>query len=73
MNYLVTNGGVILPQYGDENDPLAVDTLQQIYDEVGARASTSAWASSPTRWSSAAATSTASPNRSLRPPSASPI
>ena len=34
MNYLVTNGGVIVPQYGDENDPLAVDTLQQIYDEV---------------------------------------
>ena len=31
MNYLVTNGGVIVPQYGDENDPLAVDTLQQIY------------------------------------------
>ncbi len=34
MNYLVTNGGVIVPQYGDENDQLAVDTLQQIYDEV---------------------------------------
>ncbi len=34
MNYLVTNGGVIVPQYGDENDQFAVDTLQQIYDEV---------------------------------------
>ena len=34
MNYLVTNGGVIVPQYGDENDLLAVDTLQHIYDEV---------------------------------------
>ncbi len=33
----------------------------------GARASTSAWASSPTRSSSAAATSTASPSRSPRP------
>ena len=34
MNYLVTNGGVIVPQYGDENDALAVETLQKIYDEV---------------------------------------
>ena len=34
MNHLVTNGGVIVPQYGDVNDQLAVDTLQQIYDEV---------------------------------------
>ena len=34
MNYLVTNHGVIVPQYGDENDQLAVDTLQEIYDEV---------------------------------------
>ena len=34
MNYLVTNGGVIVPQYGDENDALAVQTLQEIYDEV---------------------------------------
>ena len=33
MNYLVTNGGVIVPQYGDENDALAVETLQKIYDE----------------------------------------
>ena len=34
MNYLVTNGGVIVPQYGDENDALAVQALQEIYDEV---------------------------------------
>ena len=34
MNYLVTNGGVIVPRYGDENDVLAVQTLQEIYDEV---------------------------------------
>ena len=32
MNYLVTNHGVIVPQYGDENDDLAVRTLQDIYD-----------------------------------------
>ena len=34
MNYLVTNGGVITPQYGDVNDALAVETLQKIYDET---------------------------------------
>ena len=34
MNYLVTNHGVITPQYGDVNDQLAVDTLQKIYDET---------------------------------------
>lgn len=34
MNYLVTNHGVIVPQYGDENDQLAIDTLQKIYDET---------------------------------------
>ena len=34
MNYLVTNHGVIVPQYGDVNDQLAVDTLQKIYDET---------------------------------------
>ena len=34
MNYLVTNKGVITPQYGDKNDELAVKTLQDIYDEV---------------------------------------
>lgn len=34
MNYLVTNKGVITPQYGDVNDALAVETLQKIYDET---------------------------------------
>ena len=34
MNYLVTNHGVIVPQYGDVNDALAVETLQKIYDET---------------------------------------
>lgn len=34
MNYLVTNGGVIVPQYGDVNDDLAVEALQRIYDET---------------------------------------
>ena len=34
MNYLVTNKGVITPQYGDVNDQLAIDTLQKIYDET---------------------------------------
>ncbi|MBR1830010.1 MAG: agmatine deiminase family protein, partial [Atopobiaceae bacterium] len=34
MNYLVTNGGIITPQYGDENDALAIETLQKIYDET---------------------------------------
>ncbi|MGN0073177.1 MAG: agmatine deiminase [Coriobacteriales bacterium] len=34
MNYLVTNGGIITPQYGDVNDQLAIDTLQKIYDET---------------------------------------
>ena len=34
MNYLVTNHGIITPQYGDENDDLAVETLQRIYDET---------------------------------------
>lgn len=34
MNYLVTNNGVICPQYGDANDALAVETLQKIYDET---------------------------------------
>lgn len=32
MNYLVSNNGVITPQYGDENDALAIKTLQEIYD-----------------------------------------
>ena len=34
MNYLVTNGGVIVPQYGDENDALAVQQIQAAFDEA---------------------------------------
>lgn len=64
MNYLVTNHGVIVPQYGDENDQLAVDTLQKIYDEVWGEGVYKCVASSPSRSSSAAATSTALRSRS---------
>jgi len=34
MNFLITNNAIIMPQYGDENDQLAIDTLQRIYDET---------------------------------------
>lgn len=40
MNYLVVNGGVIVPQYGDENDSLALQQIQEMYPErnvVGVR------------------------------------
>lgn len=33
LNYLVTNDGVIVPQYGDENDSLAIKQLQEIYPD----------------------------------------
>lgn len=33
MNYLVVNGGVIVPQYGDENDALALEQLQALYPQ----------------------------------------
>lgn len=33
MNYLVVNGGVIVPQYGDENDKLALEQLQAMYPD----------------------------------------
>ena len=32
MNYLVTNHGCIVPQYGDENDALAVQQIQAAFD-----------------------------------------
>ena len=37
MNFLIVNGGVILPQYGDENDALAVRQVQEMFPdrEVG--------------------------------------
>lgn len=31
MNFLVVNGGVIVPQYGDENDSLALKQIQEMY------------------------------------------
>lgn len=33
LNYLVTNKGVIVPQYGDENDAMAIEQLQAIYPD----------------------------------------
>ena len=34
MNFLIVNGGVIVPQYGDENDALAVQQIQAAFDEA---------------------------------------
>ena len=31
MNFLIVNGAVIAPQYGDENDQLAIQQLQQMF------------------------------------------
>ncbi len=57
MNFLIVNGGVILPQYGDENDALAVRQVQEMFpDRGGGRADP--W------WPSAAAISIASPSSS---------
>ena len=33
LNYLIVNGAIILPQYGDENDELAVKQMQEIYPD----------------------------------------
>jgi agmatine deiminase len=33
LNFLITNGGVIVPQYGDENDALALRQLAAIFPE----------------------------------------
>ena len=33
MNFLIVNGGVILPQYGDANDALAVQQVQAMFPE----------------------------------------
>ena len=33
MNFLIVNGGIILPQYGDENDALAVQQVQAMFPE----------------------------------------
>ncbi len=40
MNFLIVNGGIILPQYGDENDALAVEQVQAMFPDrkvVGVR------------------------------------
>lgn len=40
LNFLITNGGIIAPQYDDENDELALRQLQEIFPEhkvVGVR------------------------------------
>jgi len=40
MNFLIVNGGVIVPQYDDENDSLALKQLQKMFPErkvVGVR------------------------------------
>ena len=40
MNFLIVNGGIILPQYGDENDALAVEQVRAMFPErkvVGVR------------------------------------
>lgn len=33
MNFLIVNGGIIAPQYGDENDALAISQLQEMFPE----------------------------------------
>lgn len=33
MNFLIVNGGVIVPQYGDENDKLALEQIQAMFPE----------------------------------------
>lgn len=33
MNFLITNNGIITPQYGDENDALAIKQLQEIFPD----------------------------------------
>lgn len=33
MNFLITNGGVIVPQYGDENDALALAQVQEMFPD----------------------------------------
>ena len=33
MNFLIVNGGVILPQYGDENDALAIEQVQAMFPD----------------------------------------
>ena len=32
-NFLITNGGVIVPQFGDENDPVALEQIQKLFPD----------------------------------------
>ena len=61
MNFLIVNGAVILPQYGDENDLLAVRQVQEMFPRPRGRGRAER-ARSP----SAAAASTASPSSSRK-------
>ena len=63
VNFYISNGGIILPQYGDANDALAVQQVQAMFPDrrvVGAGCTPSR----PGAFWWAAATSTASPSRS---------
>ena len=33
MNFLIVNGGVIVPQYGDEYDSLALEQIQEMFPD----------------------------------------
>ena len=33
LNFLIVNGAIILPQYGDENDALAVEQAQAMFPD----------------------------------------
>ncbi len=33
MNFLIVNGGVIVPQYGDEYDALALQQIQEMFPD----------------------------------------
>lgn len=33
MNFLIVNGAVILPQYGDENDAVAIEQVQEMFPD----------------------------------------
>ena len=33
MNFLIVNGGVIVPQYGDENDSLAIEQIKAMFPD----------------------------------------
>ena len=55
VNFYISNGGVVVPQFGDENDETAVRILAELFPETEGA---SGW--QPGRFFWAAATSTAS-------------